>query len=455
MILPVFSAFLGILAFLPFSYFWILGFVFLAPLFIFFLKEEKFWRLVAGTLIFRFIFALGTVYYTFEPITWFFSFSIFLGLAITIFIMKKLSGAGRLIFILPFAWTLFDYLQARYSFLPAFIMTSGNIFGSSPFLGLAAVGGLTLLIFFTAIINVLIVALILKISLNKKILILNSAFLIILIIAAWRFSNYQLKKISADYGNLKNSLKIAVVSVSEKFERTQFEQIKNELAAQRVDLLIFPEDIFNDDSGNFSPANFQHLAKNLNNDLLATFDTIQNNKKYNSTLLLNKNGEVVDIYNKNQLTFIGEYWPFGRWRPFFFDWLKKNKPQYENYVVFNPQNAYSSGEKKILMLDGKIPFAALICLEIHYPGILAKYKKMGVRFFVNPTSNRWLDMGIKHFLYLTNNLRKIEAVWLKTPIIASGVRDYAGIIAPDGKTDLIDYNDQNKNFAVFFGEIKY
>ena len=87
--------------------------------------------------------------------------------------------------------------------------------------------------------------------------------------------------------------------------------------------------------------------------------------------------------------------------------------------------------------------------------ILAKYKKMGVRFFVNPTSNRWLDMGIKHFLYLTNNLRKIEAVWLKTPIIASGVRDYAGIIAPDGKTDLIDYNDQNKNFAVFFGEIKY
>ena len=100
--------------------------------------------------------------------------------------------------------------------------------------------------------------------------------------------------------------------------------------------------------------------------------------------------------------------------------------------------------------------ASLICLEIHYLRDLKNYKKMGAQLFVNPTSNRWLDLGLYHFLYLTNNLRKIESVWLKTPIILSGVKDYAGIITPDGKIQSVNFENKNnaKNYEIFIGEIK-
>ena len=162
MLFPFLSAILGIIAFLPFN-FWPFSFIFLVPLFIFFLKEENFWRLILGVFIFRFIFLLGTVYYTLEPITWTASIFIFLGLPISIHIIKKIINyfSGRaiinylLILLLPFLWTFFDHLTARYSFLPTYIITAGNTLGSSPFLGLAAIGGLIIMTFFGMVISII------------------------------------------------------------------------------------------------------------------------------------------------------------------------------------------------------------------------------------------------------------------------------------------------------------
>lgn len=88
MFLPVLSAILGILAFLPFNW-WFFGFFFLVPLFIFFLKEERLWQLMLGSFIFRLLLGLGTVYFTLEPLTWIFSIFIFLGLPISVFIIKR------------------------------------------------------------------------------------------------------------------------------------------------------------------------------------------------------------------------------------------------------------------------------------------------------------------------------------------------------------------------------
>ncbi len=470
MLLPFLSAILGILAFLPFDYFWLLGFFYLVPLFIFFIKENKFWRLILGTFIFRFILGLGTVYYTLEPITWISSILIFLGLPISVFVIKKILNFYSfhfpknslfiihysLFIIIPLLWILFDHLQARFSLLPTYIITAGNVFGSSPFLGLAAIGGLLSLTFFAATINALIAILISKIKfLNSKFIILNSLFIILLIVAGWQISNYQLQKNAISYNNLSNSLKIAVVSTNEKFDFAQFSQIKAELANQKTDLIIFPEDMFNEIDFLKNVDFYQNLSEELGVNLIATFDTIQNNKKYNSAVLFDKNGEIIGIHNKNRLTFIGEYWPFGKWQPSLYSWLRKNNPELNDYAVFNPQNPYFRGEKKLLLLlESSIAFVALICLEIHYPSDLKEYKKMGARFIVNPTSNRWLDIGTKHFLYLTNNLRKIESVWLEIPIISSGVKDFAGIITPDGKTQFINFENQSKNYGIFIGEIR-
>ena len=466
--LPILSAILGILAFLPVN-FYPAGFVWLAPLFIFFLKEKSFWRLVLGVVLFRLIFSLGTVYFTLEPILWISSILIFLGLPASIFLVKKFTGLPTLIF-LPFLWTFFDHLEANYSLLPTSIMTAGNALGSSPFAGLAGLGGLISLTFFAALINALIVFLIFppevgppwaeKIkSLNFKFFTLYSFFIIAVVFSAWRISEFQLKKNATVYNNLENSFKIAVFSANENLNVQFFDEIQNKLTGgEKFDLIVFPENVL---GKSFGIDFYQDLAKKLNTNFIATFNTFRNGKKYNSSVLFNKKGEVVDISDKNRLTFAGEYWPFGGWTPSYIKWLGKTNPNIQDYAVFDIQNFYSRGERKIMTMkyregDKKtVKFASLICLEIYYPNDLKELKKAGVQFIINPTSNRWLDIGLKHFLYLTNNLRKIEAIWLKTPIISSGVRDFAGIILPDGQTRLVDYQTSDKNYGVFFGEIRY
>jgi len=83
--LVILSGVLAIIAFLPFKFSFVFAFFCLVPFFIFWEKENGFWRLLLGTFIFRLILLSGTVYYTFEPITWILSLLIFCGLAPTVF----------------------------------------------------------------------------------------------------------------------------------------------------------------------------------------------------------------------------------------------------------------------------------------------------------------------------------------------------------------------------------
>jgi apolipoprotein N-acyltransferase len=452
MILPILSAALGIIAFLPFKYLYIFGFLFLVPFFVFLVRENRFWRLVLGAFIFIIIFSLGTVYFTLEPITWLASALIFLGLPISIFSVKKFLkpiNNYRLLIALPLLWTIFTHLQAQYSPLPIYIIAAGNIFGSSPFLGMANFGGLLGLTFFAAALNALTAILVLKIkTLNSKFYILNSLIIAALIIAGWQISQFQLRKNSLIYNNFKNPIEITAVSVNKNFSEQDLQKVKNELSDKNADLIIFPEDILNySNPNNQMTLLMSDLAKELKKNLIAVFDTYQNGKKYNSAVLFNEKGEIIDIYNKNRLTFIGEYWPFKNWRPFFFDLALKTNPEFRNFAVFSNQNYQKGGEKRLFEIN-RAKFAAPICLEIHYPYDLKKFKEMGARFIVNQSSNRWLDIGTKHYLYLINNLRRVEAVWLKIPIVSSGVNDYAGIITPDGEADLVNYESGNKNFNI-------
>ncbi|MBU4142667.1 hypothetical protein KJ590_01555 [Patescibacteria group bacterium] len=524
MLLPILSALLGIIAFSPLN-FYPLAFFGLVPLFIFFAREQKLWRLVLGTALFRLIFGLGTVYYTLEPIFWTSSLLIFLGLPITIWGVKKIinyckiknplppsfvkEGWGGFLpllakervgvrwiskfkiylslfsnylpfALLPFLWSFFDLLEARWSLMPAYIFTAGNALGSSPFLGLANFGGIATLTFFVVAVNTLITTIVLSVipakagiqkfwipgqarNDNKKCVLYQILALVLLLLSAWQISQSSLRQNDFAYAALPHSFKFAAVSVSAKFDLSQFGALKNELAGQNLDLIVWPEDIIGaprqggtPDTQTFFLA--QNTAKELKVNLLAAFDTTRGNARYNSAVLFNQQGGVAGQYDKNRLTFIGEFWPFGHWLPPLADWVKKFDPSIANYAMFDPANAYRRGARKLLTLDlpqGPALFAAPICLEVHYPGDLADYQKAGARFIVNPSSNRWINAGAKHLLYLTDNLKKVEAVWLNLPIISSGVKDYVGLTLPNGQARLVDYQNPDKNYAIFFGEIKY
>jgi len=463
--LPVLSALAGIVAFLP-NNFYPAIFIFLVPLFIFFVREEKLWRLIAGALLFRLLFSLGTVYFTLEPILWISSLLIFLGLPIFIFLFKKLLRQGSqtslwksdfpaLIF-LPFVWTFFDYLQAQYSLIPDYVTIAGNALGSSPFLGLAGIGGIIALTFFVALINILITALIMQKQRNRFAIALGATIGIILF-SGWQISNFELRKNAAVYAALQNSFTIAVISTGDTFTADSFNGLVQELARQKTDFVVFPENIFNRQT---SPLIFQNTARGLHTNVLAAYDTFQNGNKYNSSILFDAQGDIVGIHNKNRLTFIGEYWPFGNWQPSLYTWLREKNPEIGTYAIFDQKNADAPGQRNLLSATfggNAVLFAAPICLEIQYSSDMKAYRAQGARFIVNQSSNRWISagLGLVHFLYLETSLKKIESVALQLPIISSGVDDIIGVILPDGQTRLLNYQTTNKNYSVFFGTIRY
>jgi len=505
MFLPIFSAILGILAFFPFNFSYIFGFVFLAPLFIFIFQEKKFWRLILGIFIFKIILSTVTLYFAFEPYGFLLSIFVFLGLAIAVFLIKRLlsrfakpsivNSQWSIVLLLPFLWIFFENLQAGYSFLPVYLGTVGNIFGNSPFLGLAAVAGLNTLSFFAVLINILIALAIF----NFKKLSYKSNFAVIVIViiivaAGWQISQIKLQQNSNFYGNRPNALKVGLISNNEKFDEEflifksdiftdeekelaslmideKLNLLRADLRDKKLDLLILPEDMIDIEVWNdadkeaqekFGISNagilikaYRNLAKELNTYLVATLTTIQDNKRYNSTLLFNSEGELVDIYSKSHLTIGGEYWPFDNWRPFYYDWLKKIMPKLDTEnAIFNPAYQYTPGNKKLLKNEN-LSFASLICIEVHYPYEVKAFKNLGAQFISHTSSNRWIAIGLKNYLYLTDNLRKIEAVWLRIPILINGRYEKAGIITPAGKINVIDFESPSKNYGLFTGEIKY
>ena len=506
MLLAILSAILGIPAF-PLPGIYPLGFIFLVPLFIFFIKERKLSRLILGAFIFRLIFSTGITFFVFEPVIFLLSIFIFLGLPLSIFFsrllikkLKPVSASAELedflmLILMPFVWTFWDFLQAQFSFLPTFIITTGNIFGSSPFLGLAAFGGLTTLTLFAAAINCLIAFLILnfkKWELKKSAIF--ALFIVFIISAGFLISKSKLKNNKFAYQDLTAKFKAALVSNKENFDQefrffkndilspeekalaeTLMEKklnlIKNELSGQKLDLIILPEDMIHLDSlkdsdteakNKFGIENagvlimaYRGLAQELNANLAATLNTIQNGKRYKSTILFNRQGELIDVYNKLNLTIIGEYWPFGNWRPFYYNLIKKFSQDKVGMggAIFNKEAAFQPGQGKILRIENVI-FGSAICGEIQYPWQMKTLKKMGAGFISHNTTEDWLIFGLKNLRELTNNLRKIEAVWLKIPILINGREEMAGVITPDGEIKSVNFESQNKNFGIFIGIIK-
>ena len=539
MFLVILSAGLGILSFSPFSFSYIFGFVFLVPIFIFLFKEEKFWRLIWGVFVFKIILATATLYFAFDPYGFLLSVFVFLGLPIAVFIIKhpplfkkefsflrnlrRRAGmvsersederaeeqasparwAGRsglrekkILFTLPFLWIFFENLQAGYSFLPVYLGTVGNIFGNSPFLGLASIAGLNSLSFFAILVNILIAVIVFNLikKSSYKLNLVVIVTVIVIVAAGWQISQIKLQQNSNFYGNRPNALKVGLISNNEKFDEEflifksdiftdeekelaslmideKLNLLRADLRDKKLDLLILPEDMIDIEVWNdadkeaqekFGISNagilikaYRNLAKELNTYLVATLTTIQDNKRYNSTLLFNSEGELVDIYSKSHLTIGGEYWPFDNWRPFYYDWLKKIMPKLDTEnAIFNPAYQYTPGNKKLLKNEN-LSFASLICIEVHYPYEVKAFKNLGAQFISHTSSNRWIAIGLKNYLYLTDNLRKIEAVWLRIPILINGRYEKAGIITPAGKINVIDFESPSKNYGLFTGEIKY
>jgi apolipoprotein N-acyltransferase len=466
MFLVILSSFLGIVAFLPLNLYFF-GFIFLVPFFYFLYTENRFWKLFLGAFVFRAVLGIGTVYYTLEPLLWITTILIFSSLALAIFVLNKIftkysySSYAKIIYI-PLIYVVFDILEAKYSFMPTYIITAGNTLGASPFVGLAKYGGLLSLEFFVILVNVFFLLILLNLKFLKE---NKNKFSIVLIglciffFSTYALSGYFLKQNSKILVSAENHLNITAVALRNNFSLYNLSQLTFDLSKIETDLLVLPEELFVQ-LGNkpFTPEEASGVIKNLNvkaKYIVGTFHLIRDRGNYDTAILFDNQGGIISQYDKNKLIILGEYWPFA-YHPSFYDFFK-NDPVMKDYALFNSANSYTAGAPKIMQIENSkenMLFATLICLEAHYPDLVEKYRANGAKFIINPLSNRWVSIGSDHFGYLTGNLYNVESVQSGLPIIVSGINSFAGVFSPNGERKIVKYANM-ESYKIITKEIIY
>jgi apolipoprotein N-acyltransferase len=377
------------------------------------------------------------------------------------------------------------------------MLTAGNALGNSPFVGIASIGGLTALTLFSATVNFLVAMTILKINNgDRRKTMLFGAAAILLVLSGYLFSNIELKNNSLYYSQLSGRLNIAAISIDPSFDM-EFEVFKNdELSAEEkitaknliqrtieplkldlknkdLDLVILPEDMIDITVTNDTDKEayqkyritnagllinaYRELAKDLDSNVLAIMTTVKDDYRRISSVLFDKNGEISGVYDKSTMTIGSEYWPFKKWRPFYYNWLGKIMPDIkDDSPIFDQKYTYQKGTMKVLE-NGSIPaVGSPICIEIFYPYQIKQFKNMGAKFIVHSSSNVWtVDYGLKSYLEVSDKIRIIESVWLKMPIIFNGRSEAAGLTTPDGKIKTTPYVTDGKNYGIGFETINF
>ncbi len=411
-------------------------FIALVPLFIFILGEKNWKKIFFGIFIFRLLFAFGTMYFVIDPILFGSSLLLYMGFPLSIWLIKKIGNENFEIISLPFLWTAWDYLQAQYTALPMTIAMLGIPLGNSDFLGLAGFGGVIGLTFFTAAVNAFFTGLFLRRDdrrqLKTGIIAISAVFAI-----GWLISHLVIENNKNDYFSKEKILNVEIISATEV--RHDFsDQLSFLPISEEADLLVVPENLYKSDLENSEKIIdfYGKTAVDLDIALSAVALRRESGRAYKSSFLFSRDGKIADIYDKNHLTITSEYWPFGDWRPFYFDsYLEKSSPDDAKKAVFDRNYELTRGLPGIIS-GSYFSFAAPICGEAHYSGYLRELTGLGPDFILSNSNNDWIIYGLEQYLNLTNHLRMIEAVRLNKPILVSGIKEYAGIFYPDGRSEL-------------------
>ncbi|HEY4499946.1 MAG TPA: nitrilase-related carbon-nitrogen hydrolase [Candidatus Paceibacterota bacterium] len=426
---PLVSALLGIFAFnsrLP----W-LALVALAPLFFFFIVEEKIGRLIGGVIIFRLVFLLGTVYFIGDPLLYLISTGLFLGLPVTIWFLKKYTSKIFMLISLPLWWVIWDLAQARWTPLPTAIVMWGNALAETSLVGLSRFGGIVGLTFFAITINVgwVWLGLMWRNQFRRSVIITMASMLI----GGWIFSSSVLLANNNQYRQRKNQATLTLVATPVVYtDPTQIPFIISELPA--ADLTVLPENLYESDLENYSEVFRWHKQQAIENQrsILGAFLRKENERVYMSAALFQPNGSS-EIYNKKYLTITSETWPFDSWQPFYFQY-GHNLDQ--RRAIFDRRYEHAAGEPKLLE-QGNLKIATPICSELHYPYYIKILDSLGPNIVLHNSNNTWITYHRDQYLQLTNKLRRITAVWLQKPVAVTGISDYAGVFYPDGSRQLV------------------
>jgi len=204
-----------------------------------------------------------------------------------------------------------------------------------------------------------------------------------------------------------------------------------------TDLIIWPESampfksIQNKQTLSYIINNLFEDGPHYNNASLLTGNVIyQNNKTYNSSVLLNKDG-LVNMYHKQQLVPMGEFVPLS------------NKIKILQSINLGQANFSSGIEDVIFEVEDK-KFSSLICFESTFPEINRRHAKLGADFFVYLVNDGWYTSMPEPRQHAKQSI--FRAIENRKTVVRCANTGISAIIAPSG--EILQKIDLNKEGVI-------
>lgn len=141
---------------------------------------------------------------------------------------------------------------------------------------------------------------------------------------------------------------------------------------------------------------------------------------YNSIVVINDKGEIVDAFDKVHLVPFGEYLPFEE----ILTWIGLKK------IVETPVSFSSGAVRKLLTVADGIRALPLICYEVIFPGELAS-AAAGADFILNVTNDAWF--GDTPGPYQHFRQAQLRAVEFGLPLVRAANNGISAVIGADGR----------------------
>ncbi len=155
-----------------------------------------------------------------------------------------------------------------------------------------------------------------------------------------------------------------------------------------------------------------------------SIDHTEVSRSFNSALLFNAAGEVVDRYDKIHLVPFGEFVPFEKYLPWLVKWIGMGR------------SLTAGREFTVLQFKEKFRIGVNICYEDIFPEISSRFVRNGANILVCITNDAWFGESSASRQHLAHAV--VRAVENGRPVVRSGNNSDSCLIDANGKvTGLI------------------
>ncbi|MCL5985634.1 MAG: apolipoprotein N-acyltransferase [Actinobacteria bacterium] len=367
-------------------------------------------------------------YITWIPLLFYMSLYVCIFVMLAWFLINRLPAAS--IFALPALWTLIEIARSstRLAFswgLVGYSQSSNLIL--LQFLRIGGVFSISFLVVFFATTAWYLIAFRVRIRL-RIVPIIISAVIFISVLVYGSASYFKLREGGLDdykIGSLKvemmqpNIPQELKLNLDVEYISKVIEDLLRENKSDDVDLIVLPESavpyIINYDERGTEW--LKGLILERNKPFLVGSSTVKGDSYYNSILLMSREGDLIDQYDKINLVPFGEFVPL---RKLLF-WVPQLK-----YIPAD----LSAGNRQTIFRIDDVTFGSVICFESSLPGTMRVMRSRGAQLLFVLTNDGWFKRSPaldQHFY-----MAAFRAIENGVTVVQSANTGISGAFLPDG-----------------------